>query len=141
MRNILYFCSTKHEQNNNTMEREIEFKGLRTDKKEWVYGGLIYIDGTMHIFEDGNLFKHKVKPLTVGQYTNINDNNGHKIYEGDIIEFFDTLANERRTGTVEYYNGRFIVLTEYRTQIDLACALDKVVKTKPFVKAYVRTNH
>ena len=109
--------------------RIIEFKGKRVDTGEWVYGGLIYVDGRTYIFEDGSLRRYEVKPVTVGQYTNVDDVGNNRIYEGDIVSYYDTISNGRRSGVVEFYNGRYIILTEYRTQIDLCCALDKKIGT------------
>ena len=105
--------------------RIIDFKGKRVDTGEWVYGGLIYVDGKTYIFEDGNLRRYEVNPVTVGQYTNVDDVKNNRIYEGDIVSYYDTISDVRRSGVVKFYNGRFIILTEYRTQIDLYCALDK----------------
>ena len=93
--------------------REILFRGKRTDNGEWVEGSLVYWPGdnqigTIVCFEEEDeagfvIGTHiEVDLSTVGQFTSLTDNNGRKIFEGDIIR--DPYG---RTKAVEFYNGRY----------------------------------
>jgi len=78
--------------------REIEFRGLRLDGKEWIYGYYFLTQtGEAVMFQSD--FKSldgifpvqvtRVQEDTIGQFTGILDKFGNKIFEGDIISFED----------------------------------------------------
>lgn len=72
------------------MNREILFKAKRIDNNEWVEGfyvrlPLVHYDKTEELITDKTGTSYEVDPSTVSQYVGIEDINGNKIFENDVV--------------------------------------------------------
>ena len=85
--------------------REILFRGQRLDNGEWVCGSL-----SMEYFEEcGSVMIsptadacYKVVPETIGQFTGVTDENGVRIFEGDMVVACSLLGGRGDCGVVKW---------------------------------------
>ena len=104
------------------MMREILFRGKFGN--EWKYGflsiepkGLVIKEPYKN--ESSNVWH--IDADTVGQYTDLTDKNGTKIFEGDIVKYGDTVHNvvfEQRNGTA-YFGLVYSTLETLLKQIEV----------------------
>lgn len=101
--------------------REILFRGKRVDNGEWVEGYLSKsrdVDGKLkHCIdfeEKGVMCSSIVIPETVGQYTGLDDRNGDKVFEGDIVKitYNDRLTRRLEKEDYESYMKEFCLVEQ-----------------------------
>lgn len=68
------------------------FRGKDTIEHKWRYGNLTVHGDTAQIWEDTEqgLLNYLVDPETVGEFTGMTNEDGTRIFEGDIVENIET---------------------------------------------------
>lgn len=97
--------------------REYLFRG-KMESGEWVYGDLLHDEGKCYIVERDSysaffpkggyaeVYICEVDPDTVGQFIGLEDMNGKKIFEGDIVEWVLS-DGECYLYEIGFYEGSF----------------------------------
>ena len=69
--------------------REVIFRGKRVDNGDWVEGHYFQLGSYYHIRSDIHVWE--VDPNTVGQFTELTDESGMRIFEGDMTQDGDVV--------------------------------------------------
>ena len=113
------------------MNREILFRGKRVSNGNWIEGYFVLLainEGLKHAIytgtDEGRFILFEVIPETVGQFTGLCDKNGNKIFEGDIVRFYDKDFTSSGIATVDFESGKWKINGHYITKLSSMVWLD-----------------
>lgn len=100
--------------------RDILFKAKQLADGEWIEGWLSMVDGE-YIIEDGHGLGNSVMSETVCQYTGQNDNDGGKIFEGDVVIVNSCgIDEEDGYGVVSWDNLEAMFIIKFNNDLEIS---------------------
>ena len=135
------------------MSREHKYRAKRIDNGKWIYGhyqkvwdNIEYLHQIMsdHLLNGKPIFSFikPIDPKTLGQYINRKDQEGNKLYEGDICELTAEFQgyNAEGDGAFWYrYTGVIVFTPSIGYYLKIAKVFD-LDNQKP-VKVFTKTKH
>lgn len=90
--------------------REILFRGKRKDNGIWITG-VYHPAGGRHLIFPLPIIPPKIEvdPATVGQFTGYCDKAGKRVFEGDVVKYYDIIVKKELTSCVEWWEDGFIL--------------------------------